>query len=280
MQQFAAAACEAIRPLLAGPVVSAQLVGLGTHAAYFRTSSEVFAVLTSSAVALPCTLVLAPGRALPDSLGPGVAVLVGGGRVQWRNPAGDADVAVVATRWWPAPQVLTSMIEIDLTRATAEVMAALGGHALPGGVAQALADAADAVLARAPELAARHLVRVLGVGPGLTPSGDDAAAGLLLTARALAATPAALDQVAQIGQVVADVALERTTAISAALLRHAAAGRAAQVVVDAVAAVAAGSASTAALERLLQLGHTSGADTAAGVLAAVRALNRCQLQTA
>ena len=260
-------------------MVPAQIVGLGTHVAYFRTSSEVFAVLTASAAALPCALVLAPGRALPGSLGPGVAVLVGGGRVRWRNAGGGTDAAVVPTRWWPAPQVLTEMIDVDFTRATAELIAALGRHTLPDGVAQALADAADAMAARAPERAARHLVRVLGVGPGLTPSGDDAAAGLLLTARALAATSAALDQVEQIGQVVADVALERTTSISAALLRHAAAGRAAQVVVNAIAAVAGGSPSTAALERLLRLGHTSGADTAAGVLAAVRALDRCQLQT-
>lgn len=260
-------------------MVPAQIVGLGTHAAYFRTSSEVFAVLTASAAAMPCALVLEPGRALPGSLGLGVAVLVGGGRVQWRTAGGVTDVAVVATRWWPAPQVLTRMIDVDFTRATAELIAALGTHTLPDGVAQALADAANAMAARAPERAARHLVRVLGAGPGLTPSGDDAAAGLLLTARALAATPTALDQVEQIGQVVADVALERTTSISAALLRHAAAGRAARVVVEAISAVAGGSPSTAALERLLQLGHSSGADTAAGMLAAVRAIDCYQLQT-
>ena len=83
MLQLAAAGCDAIRPLLDGPVSRGQVVGQSPFAVYVRTPSEVLALLTAKALALPCALVLAPGRALPDSLAPGVALRVGRGRVQW-----------------------------------------------------------------------------------------------------------------------------------------------------------------------------------------------------
>ncbi len=283
MLQFAAATCDAIRPLVDGPAVQAHVVGHGPHAVYIRTRSEVLAVIPAGALALPCALVLAPGRALPGSLAPGVAVRVGRGRVQWRDTDG-GEVAVVPTRWWPAPQVVartTAPQAIGVSQGASQLEAALLGHTQPVGVAQALADAAAALSGGAPERAARHLVRVLGRGPGLTPSGDDAAAGLLLTARALAGTPSALADVEHTGRLVADAAFESTTAISAALLRHAAAGRAAQVVIDAITAAVDGGPGTAgALEALLRLGHTSGADTAFGMLAAVRADDHAGLETA
>ncbi len=141
----------------------------------------------------------------------------------------------------------------------------LGGHRLPEGVADRLRAAASAVADDDPEGAAGHLVAVLGSGAGLTPAADDAVAGLLLTARALGALERVLDGV---GDRVRRGAVGRTTAVSAGLLDHAAAGRAAPVVVAAVRCLGGGAGVEAALAGLWSLGHGSGADTARGLLVA------------
>ena len=74
--------------------------------------------------------------------------------------------------------------------------------------------------------------RLLGLGPGLTPSGDDLLAGLLLGARAFGVP------LADLAEVIAEQAPRRTTALSARLLRHAIEGEC----VPEAAALVAGSA--------------------------------------
>jgi hypothetical protein len=115
---------------------------------------------------------------------------------------------------------------------------------------------------------------VLGLGPGLTPSGDDVAAGVLLVLRATADT-VDLGLVDDVACEVTQAAATRTTTVSAALLAEAAAGRAAAPFVDAVNSLVdgtPGSRRRRVFERLLEVGHTSGADTAAGMLAAADAV--------
>jgi len=107
---------------------------------------------------------------------------------------------------------------------------------------------------------------LVGRGPGLTPSGDDALAGALLVAHALGAGEALPDAVR--------TRLAATTAVSAALLAAAADGYAAHPVVALVdAAVAADpDAVRRALPAVLAIGHTSGADTVTGIRAALTTL--------
>jgi hypothetical protein len=64
----------------------------------------------------------------------------------------------------------------------------------------------------------------------------------------------------------------RTTTLSADLLRHAGAGRAAPPVLDLLDALAGSRPVAPALAGLLAVGSTSGHDTATGVLLAARAL--------
>jgi hypothetical protein len=99
-----------------------------------------------------------------------------------------------------------------------------------------------------------------GLGPGLTPSGDDALAGLLIAARAR--WPA--DAEAPLVQVAAAV---DTHPISRGFLRWAARGQSISPVHRLLAAVAAGDRRLAerALGDLLAFGHTSGADLALGL---------------
>ena len=108
---------------------------------------------------------------------------------------------------------------------------------------------------------------LVGRGPGLTPSGDDALAGALLVASALGTGTALADAVrARLGA---------TTAVSAALLDAAADGYAARPVVDLVDAAVAGDADAVAraLPAVLAIGHTSGADTVLGIRTALAALS-------
>ncbi|HTI35497.1 MAG TPA: DUF2877 domain-containing protein [Miltoncostaea sp.] len=107
--------------------------------------------------------------------------------------------------------------------------------------------------------------RLLGRGPGLTPSGDDALAGYLALA-AHAHRAWGLPDPAPLARALAAQAPGRTTRVSAAMLAAAAAGRYAPVV---GAACRAGAAELpAALARLAAVGATSGLDTLAGFAAA------------
>jgi hypothetical protein len=106
---------------------------------------------------------------------------------------------------------------------------------------------------------------LVGLGPGLTPSGDDFLIGAL----------AALDAVGQtkthaaLGEAVAAAAPARTSPLSASFLRAAAAGYAGENLHALVAAVVGGhlDAAAAAAGRI---GHTSGWDTLAGAVLALR----------
>lgn len=121
--------------------------------------------------------------------------------------------------------------------------------------AQAAVDPADVTFPR----------RLLGRGAGLTPQGDDVLAGYLAGAAAYG-VPA--DDVRAL---VYDEAGARTTTLSAALLRHAAAGEAIPQVGALLDALDGLRPLDPALAELFSVGHTSGAALASGVLAAAAA---------
>jgi hypothetical protein len=116
--------------------------------------------------------------------------------------------------------------------------------------------------------------RLLGVGPGLTPSGDDIVAGFLVGARSfgLAEDP--------FRDAVLEAAPGGTTDLSAALLRCAARGEAIPEVSALLTALSQRADSSRALDgalrRLGRIGHTSGTALAAGVLAAGQAATESQ----
>jgi hypothetical protein len=140
------------------------------------------------------------------------------------------------------------MVSIPLVELTADVvMAAVEGRSLAGRV--------------------RGLV---GAGAGLTPSGDDGLCGALLVLLA-AGHPAAAHLAAAV-----TARLDATTSLSASLLREAMEGYAVPAVVRLVSAAVRGRAAEreSALADVLAIGHTSGADVAAGALAALDVLSR------
>jgi hypothetical protein len=148
-------------------------------------------------------------------------------------------------------------------RARVGVEAALDARARPEVLALAAAcDADDAGAAIAPA------TRLLGLGPGLTPAGDDLVGGVLF-GRAVLGRGGTADRRAwtSAGTAIAAAARGRTHPISAALLADLAAARGHAPVLELVAALSAGRVDAAldAASRLTAIGHSSGWDILAGV---------------
>lgn len=189
---------------------------------------------------------------------PASLVVACDGAVDWSPRLVPADPAALVE--WPSRSRLAREIA-DRTR-------------VPGGLPDlpmadaALADLHDAIRAGDRSIAADRRTaagaarRLIGLGPGLTPSGDDALAGIE-SALHVAGHPMA----GFLAAALADVD-ERTTTVAAAMLRHAARGDAAERVhrlLDGllgpdVAAIAP------AIAAATRWGATSGSDLLAGVL--------------
>ena len=130
---------------------------------------------------------------------------------------------------------------------------------------------------------------LIGLGRGLTPGGDDVLAGLLVGLRAAGRTDAAAGIA---GRTLRRVT-ERTTLLSADLLRLAAAGEACLEVLALLRAIhrppsaqaapgvgVAGPPVTSAINRILSIGHTSGADLATGLALGLMAALGCDREAA
>lgn len=224
-----AAASPWVADRVAGPRRRAEVIARGPQALYVDVDGDCLGVLARGAVALPNGLRTTLHR-LPEFEGP---VLVGAGRVSL-----------------PGHDVVPSRI-VDPT------VPRLGG--LPAwrpAVPTALPTATLRALAAGQSRAALDL---LGLGPGLTPAGDDVLAGWLV-ARYAADRPTG-----PVAEAVRSKARARTTLLSATLLDRAAHGEAAPACRDLLLALHAGSAVDAALAALLRVGHTSGAALALGI---------------
>lgn len=114
------------------------------------------------------------------------------------------------------------------------------------------------------------LERLLGLGPGLTPAGDDALGGALIATRAFGRA----DLADRLAAWLLPRAKSATSDISFAHLAAAAEGDGAEALHDTLAALARadGDALRAALRRLDAIGHSSGWDALAGATAALVAL--------
>lgn len=192
--------------------------------------------------------------------------------------------------WRPAAPVLAGVTSANLAERWRDLSTAplgtpdgfgvlLAGQplAFPLDGARGAAEALARACARGDAAGAGEAaLALLGVGGGLTPSGDDYVGGALFARALLEAAgpgpPAAWRRAA--ARVVA-AAPGRTHPISAALLGDLAAGRSWAPLHELVAALAAGTprAAGAAARRLVALGHSSGWDMLAGVGAGLGAFS-------
>ncbi len=115
-------------------------------------------------------------------------------------------------------------------------------------------------------------VDLLGFGPGLTPSGDDALCGVILALSAMR-TERAAGTLGRLAEAVSRECAEATTALSAQFLSAAIEGQGSGVLHAFVVALVSGEMARipAAMEKLSRVGHSSGLDAAAGVIIALRA---------
>ena len=231
---------------------------------------------------------IAAGRSWTSLVTPGQLVDIVDATIQ--APA-IAAVARAARRWQPQPWPQAASAETlqrALTRAEAIAARAaptdglfrLALHrALPKEDGEALARIACPRIARldtwlnsclgAAEQMPAPPVDLLGLGPGLTPSGDDLLCGVLIAFDALGARQAA----AQLAAAIRAAAPRATTPLSAAFLAAAADGMGSEALHTFIAALIAGQAAAlpAAMADLGGIGHTSGWDAMAGAVAVLRA---------
>lgn len=274
---MASAAHSSVWPAAASPLLAAELAAAPRGArvlAAFPTAlyllldrhDRVLPVLADDALRLPTGLRLGlPSRALDWGVRAGSEVLVGDGRV--RLPQRD----VVALREW-RPSRVSPCLRAD-TSADSAVAAAsrvLASADVSGVLRGLAADIAGTALRGGSTLL--QVAALVGAGPGLTPSGDDALCGVLLALRAVGGGAADAAAASVAGAVRA--AAHATTSLSASLLGAAAQGYAVPEAVRLVRATVGGDAreTSLALPAVLAIGHTSGADLVAGLAGTIDAL--------
>lgn len=139
----------------------------------------------------------------------------------------------------------------------------------------AAAGLSRAVRAGEPDAARKAAIALIGLGPGLTPAGDDYVCGTLLAAHLLAAAdPATNAFLAAMRAAIAGAAAKRTSRISAALLADAAEGLSFEALHALCNALASGddAAGRVAAHRLAGIGNSSGWDMLAGLLGVLAGL--------
>lgn len=246
VEALPAVVSRALAGLLDGPVQPVSVLGTPRGAAYLRTTSgDVLAVVGPGVPRLPMTVVLSADPCWPR-LPPAT---IGGGRLRL------GEVAVYAVRWWEPRPVLPPADRVVLA-ANVDRLARLVVAPLPVPVPPSLATA---VRGDDGELAGRAARGLAGLGPGLTPAGDDVLVGLLSALSLLGGPPAVIDALLA-------AADGRTTDLSLALLRHAAKGECIDRVGGLLQALSGYGEVDLAYRRLAAVGRSSGPALAAGVL--------------
>jgi hypothetical protein len=259
------AASAALRPALESPRRPARVLAAFPLAVYLEVRSEtephVVTLVTGEAVRLPNAVVV--GDPL-DGITPGDDGWVGDGAIEIGG------LGIRVRRWWDPAPPLGSADLVRLSRSAGRLDAIRRRSPRQPGLdpagAPSLLEAGCRTGSLADGITAAE--RLIGLGPGLTPSGDDMLSGLLVALRHLGGatgTQRAVWLADWLAAAVTYDARTRTTPISATLLHCAARGEASPEVTGVLRAVTGRQPLEPAAHRLLHLGHTSGADIAWGI---------------
>jgi len=288
---LSAAASTLLRPALSGPSRPAVVVGVTPAAVYVRRAAPdapLVALVSADAVRVPNALVTparadeapfaaaAPGSRVVIRLDSPSAPQIGAGEADLGGTRGVKSrcdgIVVHVVRWWTPPRPRIG----DLARARARLeelreLVDATASPLPSYLVDPAAGLGRAISARDTGAAVRAVTHLLGLGPGLTPSGDDVVAGALVTLRAIADPDHGLAAIADAVAITGTVAPARTTAVSAALLHHAATGHCIPQLARLITALDRGHELSGPVEALTRVGHRSGGEVARGVLLALDA---------
>lgn len=290
-----------IQPLFEQPSRVGTIRSIFPRAMNIALDGSMLAVLSSELPRMPNSVRLPPltTKELLRNLRPGLPVALGNGRLH--IPSAHCSLYLPqALPWEPRPDLplygwhreTVAHYVRSLTRYLAEQagrsgLSSLAGPLLLGQSVQ------ETPLARMALPVLRLLVRaawqqdsagikeaargLAGLGPGLTPSGDDVLGGFAAV-MALLSLYLSADGVsrAHIAPAIATVVGPRTTALSAALLAHAARGEVAEHLGKLLLSLALPAGATEAVlhaaDAVLAFGASSGADTLLGVVLGLRAL--------
>lgn len=258
--------------VLTGPPRPARLLAAFPTAIYLLPDGgRALAVEAADGVGLPNALRLHRSAADLELAGTpsGAPATIGAGSIEV------AGCVVVVDRWVdhtyrPAgvdiPLLLGRLDQVDAALVAADPLSPR--------LADRVADLEDAVASGAAAVMAEAGRALIGLGGGLTPSGDDVLCGLLSGGRTLAGALHArqLDlALQQLGAELSADAAERTTALSAALLWHAARAELARPARDLLRGLLGRTPIAPATSALLSVGHSSGRDLAIGLGLGIRA---------
>lgn len=274
-----ASASTGVADLLRGPARPARVLMSLPAAVYLQVNTErgtdVVGILTSDAARLPLGCVLfRPNNGRPlVGVPSGAPAEVGGGRIVV------GDLAISAAAWWNPRPRLPSGRPALLPEGVRQLRNTLYGEGvphsaftlpgLPTGPGGPLAALRGAVRRADLDAALRTAGRLIGLGPGLTPAGDDVMAGTM-AGLVLLGHPAA-DRFAA---GVYSLAAGRTTELSRALLRHAAAGRVSGEYAAVLSGLVGERPLAPAIANLLATGSTSGRALALGLCTAIDLVDR------
>jgi hypothetical protein len=267
----------AVRQPLTGPRRPARVITASPAAMYLElppsaAEPRVLVIAAAGTSRLPNAIAVAPaGLDRFTTTGGAVEGWTGRGVVQV------GELTVHVQRWWDPSPVLGPLSRARLEQGAAALHRAcasaahgpaLTGHDAPAALA-ACCSAGD--LAGAVEAAER----MVGLGIGLTPSGDNMINGLLLALRllggAISGGTRAVWLADWLGAAVTSDASRRTTSLGATLLHCAARGQAAEEVAAVLRGLAGQEPLNPALRQLLAPGYPQGADLAWGLVAGCRA---------
>lgn len=236
---------------------------------------DLFAIAAAGADDAPDTVVAA-GPLAVAGVAPGELVHASAERLAMAN---GIELAIAGARPWrpvlpayPAHQERLRRHLGVVRRSLAAVWAPCTsvsplGRELAGLLAHRRQLLCAAIAAGDRDAACRHGQAMLGLGPGLTPSGDDFLAGFLVVLH-LPGGPGETFQ--DLGELIVNGAERCTNAISVAMLRAAAQGRVRERVIALLRELVAGEPHgvDGALGHVLAIGSSSGGDMAAGIVAA------------
>src|SRR5437762_7913726 len=254
-------------------VVHARVLAALSASLYVEAGGEVLWIGEREATAHARAIHVA---ATPEGceVGARVSVAVPGGLVAWRPADGPATAEAAGALRRGAARLAARAATLGPPRGFGSWLAG-APLAFPLQAAGGRADTlARACAADDPPRAAEAATALLGLGPGMTPAGDDFAGGAFF-ARALLARAGIVDAAAwQAGASAVRTAAARLThPIGAALLGDLLAGEGWAPLPDLAAALARDDEPAAldAAGRLTRLGHSSGWDLLAGFVAGARA---------
>ena len=271
---------------------TASILGCSSQGVFVRTSSRWVVFLSFEAYRSPLTISLAETPNPLRHLMPGSPVQIAGGRMM--IPSAGASISVPKHAVWrhpappggprPPPDRLASLRH--LAQATVAHKKGLGFSSLlsplldlpTSGLLNQEAGAilpnllslrrtlTDANACRAVQLASA----LLGVGRGLTPSGDDVVVGLLLVLNRWRHPGWAEDELRRLNGCVVEAAYRQTTRLSANLIECAASGESDERLMHLVDGILTGTPPMAGcVSHLLGWGGSSGADALVGMAIAL-----------